>query len=204
MSWKTFFDHMIDMFSFIISIQAFTFIYNWLVIMSIEKCEHCDLRSQKSNKLTRHIEIYRVRLERERRIKSRLNHFIIYDHRKKIRKKRRNNNFDVDEKKKFISTNENFDDLENEIANEMIVNNNTLKFNDVFLLSINSNILSISFFLRIKNYEEITHRKIKTIINININDDDFKFMFKTKKNQIRIVLKRKELCVCALTLSKRK
>ncbi len=57
--------------------------------MSIEKCEHCDLRSQKSNELTRRIEICSIRLERERRIKFRLNRFIVHDHCKKTRKKRR-------------------------------------------------------------------------------------------------------------------
>jgi uncharacterized protein YdaU (DUF1376 family) len=159
--------------------------------MSIEECEHCDLRSQRSSELTRHIEICSIRLERKRQIKSRLNRFIVHDHRKKARKKCRSNNFDVDEKKTFISTNENLDDSENEITNEMIVNDNTSKFNDVSLLSINSSILSISFFLRIENYEKITHRKIKTIIDININNDDSQFMLKTKeKKQIRIVLKR--------------
>ncbi len=149
--------------------------------MSIEKCEHCDLRSQKNNELTRHIEICSIRLERERRIKSRLNRFIVHDHRKKARKKRRNNNFDVDEKKTFISINENFDDFENEITNEMIINDDTSKFNDVLLLSINSSILSISFSFRIENYEKTTHRKIETIIDINISDDDSQFMLETEE-----------------------
>ncbi len=149
--------------------------------MSIEECEHCDLRSQRNNELTRHIEICRVRFERKRRVKSRLNHFIIYDHRKKTRKRRRNNNFDVDEKKTFISTNENFDDSENEITNDMIVNDDTSKFNDVFLLSTNLSILSISFFLRIESYEETIYRKIETIIDINIIDDDSQFMLETEE-----------------------
>jgi hypothetical protein len=65
--------------------------------------------------------------------------------------------------------------------NEMIVNDDTSKFNDVFLLSINSSILSISFSLRIENYEATIHRKIETIIDININDDDFQFIFETKE-----------------------
>jgi hypothetical protein len=72
----------------------------------------------------------------------------------------------------------------------MIINENTSKFNDVFLLNINSNILSISFFLRIENYEKTIHRKIETIINININDDDFQFMLeieeKTNTNRFKI------------------
>jgi hypothetical protein len=157
--------------------------------MLIEECEHCDLRSQRNNELIRHIEICLIRLEQERRIKSRLNHFIVHDHRKETRKRRRSNNFDVNEKKTFISTNENFDDSENEITNEMIVNNNTSKFNDVLLLSINLSILSISFFLRIKNYEETTHRKIETIIDININDDDSQFMLE-KKNINRFKAKK--------------
>jgi hypothetical protein len=110
-----------------------------------------------------------------------LNRFIVHDHRKKASKKRRSNNFDVDEKKTFISTNENFDDLKNKITNDMIINDDTLKFNDVFLLNINSSILSISFFLRIENYEKTSHRKIETIIDININDDDSKFMLETKE-----------------------
>jgi hypothetical protein len=118
--------------------------------MSIEKYEHCDLRSQRSNELIRHIKICSIRLERKRRIKSRLNRFIVHDHRKETRKRRRNNNFDVDDKKTFISTNENFHNLENEITNKMIVNDDTSKFNNVFLLSINSSILSISFFLRLR------------------------------------------------------
>jgi hypothetical protein len=151
--------------------------------MSIEECKHCDLRSQKSNELTRHIEICSIRLEQKRRIKSRLNRFIVHDHRKKARKKRRSNNFDVDEKKTFISTNENLDDSENEITNEMIINDDTSKFNDVLLLNISSSILSISFFLRIESYEKTIHRKIETIIDININDDDFQFMLETKKNK---------------------
>ncbi len=105
-----------------------------------------------------------------------MNYFIVHDHRKKTRKKRRSNNFDVDEKKTFISINENFSDFENEITNEMIANDDTLKFNNVFLLNINSSILSISFFLRIENYEKKIHRKIKIIIDININDT-YKFRF---------------------------
>ncbi len=172
--------------------------------MSIEKCEHCDLRSQRSSELTRHIEICRIRLERKRRIKSRLNHFIVHDHLRKARKRRRSNNFDVDEKKTFISTNENLDDSENEITNEMIVNDDTSKFNDVFLLNISSSILSISFFLRIESYEETIHRKFETIIDININDDDSQFMLETKEKNRRIVSERKELCVCVLISSKRK
>jgi hypothetical protein len=63
----------------------------------------------------------------------------------------------------------------------MIVNDDTSKSNDVFLLSINSSILSISFSLRIESYEKTTHRKIETIIDININDDDFHFMLETKE-----------------------
>jgi hypothetical protein len=114
-------------------------------------------------------------------MKSRLNFAIVHDYRKKARKKRRNNNFDVDEKKTFISINENFDDFENEITNEMIVNDDTSKFNDVFLLSTRSNILSIFFSLRIENYEKTIHRKIETIIDININNDDFQFMLETEK-----------------------
>jgi hypothetical protein len=114
-------------------------------------------------------------------MKSRLNFVIVHDHHKKACKKRRNNNFDVDEKKTFISTNKNFDDSENEITNEMIVNDDTSKFNDVFLLNIRSSILSISFFLRIESYEKTIHRKIETIIDININNDDFQFMLETKK-----------------------
>jgi hypothetical protein len=149
--------------------------------MSIEKCEYCDLRSQRSSELTRHFEICRVRLEQERRVKSRLNFAIVHDHRKEARKRRRSSNFDVDEKKIFISTNENFDDSENEITNEMIVNDDTSKFNDVFLLNIRSSILSISFFLRIESYEKTIHRKIETIINININNDDSQFMLETEK-----------------------
>ncbi len=149
--------------------------------MSIKKCEYCDFRSQRSNELTRHLEICRIRLEQERRVKSRLNLAIVHDHRRKARKRRRSNSFDVDEKKTFISINENFDDSENEITNEMIVNDDTSKSNDVFLLSIRSSILSISFFLRIENYEKTTHRKIETIIDININNDDSQFMFETKK-----------------------
>ncbi len=149
--------------------------------MSIEKCEYCDLRSQRNNELTRNFEICRVRLEQKRRMKSRLNFVIVHDHHKKACKKRRNNNFDVDEKKTFISTNKNFDDSENEITNEMIVNDDTSKFNDVFLLNIRSSILSISFFLRIESYEKTIHRKIETIIDININNDDFQFMLETKK-----------------------
>jgi hypothetical protein len=149
--------------------------------MSIEKCEHCDLRSQRSNELTRHIEICSIRLERKRRIKSRLNRFIVHDHRREARKRRRSNNFDVDKKKTFISTNENFDDFENEITNEMIINDDTSKFNDVLLLSINSSILSISFSFCIENYEKTIHRKIETIIDININDDDSQFMLETEE-----------------------
>ncbi len=149
--------------------------------MSIEECEYCDLRSQKSSELTRHFEICRVRFEQERRMKSRLNLAIVHDHRKEARKKRRNNSFDVDEKKTFISTNENFDDSENEITNEMIVNDDTSKFNDVLLLNIRSSILSIFFFLRIESYEKTIHRKIETIIDININNDDSQFMLETKK-----------------------
>ncbi len=114
-------------------------------------------------------------------MKSRLNFVIVHDHRKKTCKRRRSNNFDIDEKKIFISTNENFDDSENEITNEMIVDDDTSKFSDVFLLNIRSSILSISFFLRIKNYEKTIHRKIETIIDININNDDFQFMLETKK-----------------------
>jgi hypothetical protein len=106
------------------------------MIMSIRKCKHCDFRSQRNNQLTRHIEICSIRLERKRRVKFRLNRLIVHDHRRKARKKRRNNNFDVDEKKTFISINENLDDFKNEITNEMIVNDNTSKFNDDFLLNI--------------------------------------------------------------------
>jgi hypothetical protein len=149
--------------------------------MSIEKCEHCDLRSQKSSELTEHIEICSIRLERKRSIKSRLNHFIVHDHRKEARKRRRSNNFDVDEKKTFISKNENFDDSENEITNEMIVDDDTSKFNDVLLLNINSSILSISFFLRIESFEKKIHRKTETIIDININDNDSQFMLETEE-----------------------
>jgi hypothetical protein len=149
--------------------------------MSIEECEYCDFRLQRSSELTRHFEICRVRFEQERRVKSWLNLAIVHDHRKEARKWRRNNNFDVDEKKTFISTNENFDDSENEITNEMIVNDDTSKFNDVFLLSIRSSILSIFFFLRIKSYKKTTHRKIETIIDININNDDSQFMLETEK-----------------------
>jgi hypothetical protein len=173
--------------------------------MSIEECKHCDLRSQRNNELIRHIKICSIRFERKRRVKSRLNRFIVHDHRKETRKKCRNNNFDVDEKKTFILTNENFDDFKNKITNEMIVNDDTSKFNDVLLLNINSSILLISFFLRIKNYEKTIRRKIETIIDININDDDSQFMLEiSKEKQIRIVSKRKELCVCALISSKRK
>ncbi len=100
--------------------------------MSIEKCEYCDFRSQKNNELTRHFKICRIRLEQKRRIKSRLKFFIVHDYRKKARKKRRSSNFNVDEKKTFLSINKNFDDFENEITNKIIVNDNTLKFNDVF------------------------------------------------------------------------
>jgi hypothetical protein len=100
---------------------------------------------------------------------------------------------DVDEKKTFISINENFDDSENEITNKIIVNDNTLKFNDVFLLNINSSILSISFFLRIKSYEKTIHRKIKMIINININDNDFQFMLDTEKKTNTNHFKTKEI-----------
>jgi hypothetical protein len=149
--------------------------------MLIEKCEHCDLRSQRNSELTRHIEICSIRLERERRVKSRLNRSIVHDHRKEARKRRRSNNFDVDEKKTFISTDENLDDFENEITNEMIIDDDTSKFNDVFLLNINSSILSISFSLRIENYEKTIHRKTETIIDININDDDSQFMLETKE-----------------------
>jgi hypothetical protein len=114
-------------------------------------------------------------------MKSRLNFAIVHDHRKEARKRRRNNNFDVNEKKTFISTNENFDDSENEITNEIIVNDDTSEFNDVFLLNTRSSILSISFFLRIESYEKTIHRKIETIIDININNDDFQFMLETEK-----------------------
>jgi hypothetical protein len=84
-------------------------------------------------------------------------------------------------KKTFISTNENLDDSENEIMNEMIVNDDTSKINDVLLLNINSSILSIFFSFRIENYEKTIHRKIETIIDININDDDSQFMLETKE-----------------------
>jgi hypothetical protein len=114
-------------------------------------------------------------------MKSRLNFAIVHDHRREARKRRRSSSFDVDEKKTFISTNENFDDFENEITNEMIVNDDTSKFNDVFLLSIRSSILSISFSLRIESYEKTTHRKTETMIDININNDDSQFMFATEK-----------------------
>jgi hypothetical protein len=86
----------------------------------------------------------------------------------------------------------------------MIVNDDTSKFNDVFLLNISSSILSISFFLRIESYEETIHRKFETIIDININDDDSQFMLETKEKNRRIVSERKELCVCVLISSKRK
>ncbi len=77
--------------------------------MSFDECEHCDLRSQRSSDLTRHIEICLVRFEQECRVKSRSNLSIIHDHCKEARKRRRNNNFDVYEKKTSIFTNENFD-----------------------------------------------------------------------------------------------
>jgi hypothetical protein len=63
----------------------------------------------------------------------------------------------------------------------MIVNDDTSKFNDVFLLSTNLSILSISFFLRIESYEETIYRKIETIIDINIIDDDSQFMLETEE-----------------------
>jgi hypothetical protein len=119
----------------------------------------------------------------KRRIKSRLNRFIVHDHRIKAREKRRNNNFDVDEKKTFISTNENFDDFENEITNEMIVNDDTSKFNDVFLLNINSSILSIFFFFVLRIMKRQFIKKLKRLLTLILMITILNSCSKQKKNK---------------------
>ncbi len=143
--------------------------------MNFDQCEHCEFRSKRNDELIRHVKFCSIRLSRARRIVSRS---IIFSSNNKYnheRKKRRSNTIEnnIQENEIFDSTNEILAFSSN-IAN---TDEQQSKLLENFLLSNRSNILSISFFVRIQTYEDKINRKIEMIINEKLDERIFRSRF---------------------------
>ncbi len=116
-------------------------------------------------------------MKRKRRVKSRSTNFIAHDSITERRKRRRTNNFDINETKIANSI------IETSFVDEKmtIVNDDHLKSNDIFLMRSRSKILFITSFIHIVNYDETIHQKIETIINIDVDDVDSQLTLKIEK-----------------------
>ncbi len=62
-----------------------------------------------------------------------------------------------------------------------IVDDDHLKSSDIFLMRSRSKILFITSFIHIVKYDETTHRKTETIINVDVDDVDSQSMLEIEK-----------------------
>jgi hypothetical protein len=136
--------------------------------MNFDRCEHCEFRFLRNDELIRHMKSCSVRLNRARRVVSRSTISLSNNLYNNERKRRRSNTIDNN-----IQKNEIFDLTNETLASSSNVANadeQQSKLLEHFLLNNRSNILSISFFIRIQTYEDEINRKTETIINEELDE----------------------------------
>ncbi len=138
--------------------------------MNFDRCEHCGFRSLRNDELIQHVKFCSVRLDRARRVVSRSTISLSNNLYNNEKKKRRSNTIDnnIQKNEIFDLTNETLVSSSN-VANVDEQQSKLLKHS---LLNNRSNILSISFFIRIQTYEDEINRKIEMIINEELDERD--------------------------------